>query len=119
VARLRRRLRSPCLTFGSSLRGGGGWRASCPALKTVGGDEAGTHGLDCGLHGGGHGARDELQRQVSDPALLALAVGVVGSRLFSVLSLQSVDGELLVDPAEEGWVSPLHRVKAQPDPCRC
>jgi hypothetical protein len=52
-------------------------RAACSALKTVGGDEAGAQGLDCGLHGGGHG---ELQRQVSEPTFLALAVGVVGSR---------------------------------------
>jgi hypothetical protein len=35
------------------------------------------------------------------------------------LSPRSVDGELLAGPAKEGWVSPLHRAKAHPGPCRC
>jgi hypothetical protein len=51
------------------------------SLKTVGG------GVDCGLRSGGAG---KLQRQVSGSALLALAVGVVGSRWFSVLCRHGV-----------------------------
>jgi hypothetical protein len=67
--------------------GGGVQHAACQTLKTVGGDEAGVQSLDCGLHGRDRG---ELQRQVSDMTLLALAVGVVGSRWSSVLCCHGV-----------------------------
>jgi hypothetical protein len=43
-------------------------RAACPTLKTVGGDEAGVQGLDCGLHGGGHGGTASCSGK--SPALL-------------------------------------------------
>jgi hypothetical protein len=39
--------------------------------------------------------------------------------VLGALSPWSVDSELLAGPAEEGWVSPLHRAKALPGPCWC
>jgi hypothetical protein len=71
--------------------------------------------VDCGLRSGGAG---KLQRQVSGSAGFDGWCGWV-KVILGALSPRSVDGELLASPAKEGWVSPLHRAKAQLGSCRC